>query len=287
MLLEERLKGCFYGGIVGDIYGMPYEFLQEEDLIDYPEYKSGEYFAGGPFCLKKGYYTDDTSMVLCLAESIITNDCVTHHAMHNYTKWYKDGYMSSTGALFDIGNQCRRSIEHYSKYNEFINEREDAAGNGALMRTSAIIVPYFASGSLYRKSRSQTIITHNNDDALKAASYFASFFETINDFSIEKSKEIIQEYLNVYFNPLGPIKGRGYVYDSLRIAAESFIATDNFIDSIIHSISYAGDTDTNASITGMLTGFAYGIESIPKNLLEIKDKEMIDDIFERLIACRK
>ena len=286
MLLEERLKGCFYGGIVGDIYGMPYEFLQEEDLIDYPEYKSGEYFAGGQFCLKKGYYTDDTSMTLCLSEAIIKNNCVTHHALNNYTKWYKHGYLSSTGKLFDIGNQCKRAIEYYSKYGEFIKERDDAAGNGALMRTSAIIVSYFGTGIMYQKNNSQTIVTHNNQDALKAASYFASFFEIIANYPIEKSKEIINNHLTTYFNSMGPIKGCGYVYDSLRIAAESFIKTDNFIDSIIHAVSYAGDTDTNASITGMLTGFAYGFESIPKHLLEFKDKEMIDEIFNQLIFVR-
>ena len=57
---------------------------------------------GGPFRLKPGQWTDDTSMALCLAASLI--ECRGFNArdqMQRYVKWWREGYMSSTGSFFD------------------------------------------------------------------------------------------------------------------------------------------------------------------------------------------
>lgn len=59
---------------------------------------------GGPFHLKAGEWTDDTSMALCLAESLITkNGFDPIDQMERYLKWYKEGHLSSNGICFDIG----------------------------------------------------------------------------------------------------------------------------------------------------------------------------------------
>jgi ADP-ribosyl-[dinitrogen reductase] hydrolase len=60
---------------------------------------------GGPFGLKPGQWTDDTSMALCLAESLIEKrgfDPVDE--LERYVRWYRDGHLSSTGVCFDIGH---------------------------------------------------------------------------------------------------------------------------------------------------------------------------------------
>lgn len=54
----------------------------------------------------------------------------------------------------------------------------------------------------------------------------------------------------------------GYVKDSVYIALESVLDSENFIDAIIKTIDYGQDTDTNACITGMLAGAYYGFDSI-------------------------
>jgi ADP-ribosylglycohydrolase len=81
--------------------------------------------------------------------------------------------------------------------------------------------------------------------------------------------------------------GDGYVKDSVYIALESVLDSENFIDAIIKTIDYGQDTDTNACITGMLAGAYYGFDSIPKKLIEeIKDLELIEDIYNKLIDLR-
>lgn len=62
----ERYRGCLLGLAVGDALGTTLEFRPPgtfrpiEDMV-----------SGGPFNLKPGQWTDDTSMALCLAESLI------------------------------------------------------------------------------------------------------------------------------------------------------------------------------------------------------------------------
>ena len=59
---------------------------------------------GGPFDLVAGQWTDDTSMMLCLASSLIENGFDLHDQMERYVRWHEQGYMPSNGRCFDIGN---------------------------------------------------------------------------------------------------------------------------------------------------------------------------------------
>jgi ADP-ribosyl-[dinitrogen reductase] hydrolase len=69
---------------------------------------------GGPFCLKPGQWTDDTSMALCLAESLIEKRGFdAKDQLDLYFLCYEQGYLSSTGRCFDIGNTVRNALETY------------------------------------------------------------------------------------------------------------------------------------------------------------------------------
>lgn len=98
-----------------------------------------------------GAWTDDTSMTLCLAESLVeTNDFHPLDQLERYSRWYKEGYLSSIpGDCFDIGNSTRQSIEKYlsSKVSgdpiPFPGDMfPDAAGNGSLMRLAPVSLAY-------------------------------------------------------------------------------------------------------------------------------------------------
>ncbi|PFH47289.1 hypothetical protein AMATHDRAFT_77265 [Amanita thiersii Skay4041] len=71
------------------------------------------------FDVPPGTWTDDTSMMLCLAHSIATSTSPDGfhdpHQMDMYLKWYKEGYLSPTGDCFDIGNSTRYALDIYSK----------------------------------------------------------------------------------------------------------------------------------------------------------------------------
>lgn len=64
----------------------------------------------GPFALA-GQWTDDTSMALCLAHSLLHRQGFdAADQMNRYCNWYRHGYLSSTGACFDIGATVRQAL---------------------------------------------------------------------------------------------------------------------------------------------------------------------------------
>ena len=114
MNLIERYRGCLLGLAAGDALGTTLEFQPPgsfkpvEDIV-----------GGGPFNLAPGQWTDDTSMALCLTESLI--ECQEFNPtdqMNRYIRWYRQGHLSSTGMCFDIGNTVRSALERFERTGE-------------------------------------------------------------------------------------------------------------------------------------------------------------------------
>ena len=96
---------------------------------------------GGPFALRPGEWTDDTSMALCLAASLVEAGAFDPlDQMGRYRRWWRDGYMSSTGRCFDIGNTTRAALQSFEETGEPWCGSEDpgAAGNGSIMRLAPV-----------------------------------------------------------------------------------------------------------------------------------------------------
>lgn len=106
-----RYKGALLGLAVGDALGTTLEFRSPgtfEPITDM--------VGGGPFVLKPGEWTDDTSMALCLAESLIAcGGSDEEDQLKRYLKWYRGGYYSCKGYCFDIGNTVRANLEYFER----------------------------------------------------------------------------------------------------------------------------------------------------------------------------
>ena len=147
---SSRIRGALYGVAVTDALGGPVEFKHRGSFPPVTEFRYN-----GNFKLPPGAWTDDTSMTLCLAESLVDNggNFVLHDQIARYIKWYKNGYLSSTGQCFDIGNATRQALGIWAdkfrhtggtvevngrlpgqaRIDEALN-REYSCGNGSLMR---------------------------------------------------------------------------------------------------------------------------------------------------------
>ncbi len=66
MDLRDRYRGALLGLAVGDALGTTLEFRPPGSFAPL-----ADMVGGGPFGLAPGQWTDDTSMALCLAESLI------------------------------------------------------------------------------------------------------------------------------------------------------------------------------------------------------------------------
>lgn len=279
MINKDKFDGCFFGSIVGDALGMPYEFKHASEIQYKPVMK-----AGGPFKLPKGCWTDDTTMMLCLAESLIEKRGFdAQHQLLKYLSWYEEGYNSAIGGCFDIGNQTERALTKF-KYNLKLTvaaEEKFRAGNGALMRINPIPLVYSSVKDILNYAELSTITTHNNEKCVEASLVYTGI---INLALSGISKEKIQECFPVNIEKHDV---DGYVYGSMTAALDAFYKTNSFEECMEFVIKLGGDTDTNACIAGMLAGAYYGFDAIPKQwVADLIDTQDLRNTCEKLYQLR-
>ncbi|MCS6938991.1 MAG: ADP-ribosylglycohydrolase family protein [Roseiflexaceae bacterium] len=106
-----RARGVLLGLAIGDALGTTLAF--SPPLDPFTPYIT-RMVGGGTFGLPAGGWTNDTSMALCLAQSLIaTGVCDPHDQMERYVRWWKNGENSITGRCFDIGNTTRAALQRY------------------------------------------------------------------------------------------------------------------------------------------------------------------------------
>ena len=135
-----RYQGCLLGLAAGDATGTTVEFSAPGTFPTVTDMTGG-----GPFRLQPGQWTDDTSMALCLAESLIArNGFDARDQMTLYTRWYLNGYLSSNGRCFDIGNTVKAALSKFAQTGEPVagSTEPNTAGNGSLMRLAPIPMAY-------------------------------------------------------------------------------------------------------------------------------------------------
>lgn len=280
----DRIRGIFAGLVVGDALGAPFEFGYTADMIRTKW--SGEM---QNHRLPKGYYTDDTAMALCLADSLL--ECGgydSYDVMKKYQKWANEGYRDAEEKpASDIGRQTQEAIAQFAKHPVVRKDspRTHSAGNGCIMRLAPVIIACHdeSSWDCSKLAKISARETHYSDEAEAGAELFAALL--YNALRLRDKRHIVMAtdfassdtYVRVWsrvmdvleddFDP-ETLKGLGgYVVDSLRIAVWGFLSFSSFKQGMIEIIRLGGDTDTNAAIYGQLAGAYYGYSRIPKEWL--------------------
>jgi ADP-ribosylglycohydrolase len=143
MQTVERFRDCLLGLAIGDAVGTTLEFKPPGSFAPLTDM-----VGGGPFNLKPGQWTDDTSLAPCLAASL--TECRGFDArdqMQRYVKWWREGYMSSAGDCFDIGSTTAEALRTFERTgNPYAGPTDPRkAGNGSLMRLAPVPMFYFKS----------------------------------------------------------------------------------------------------------------------------------------------
>lgn len=275
------------GLAVGDAVGTTLEFEAPGTFKPI-----SDMMGGGPFRLELGQWTDDTSMALCLADSLI--ECQgfdVRDQMERYVRWYRQGYMSSTGRCFDIGNTTRTALIRFEDTGDAYagSTNPNAAGNGSIMRLAPVPMVYSKQprhGMECAAWSSRT--THGAEAAVDACRYFAGLIMGALQ-GVDKATLLDERYSPVadYWQeqPLHPeidevavgsfkrkqppqIIGSGYVVKSLEAALWAFYHTDNFRDGCLKAVNLGDDADTTGAVYGQLAGAYYGEAGIPETWRE-------------------
>ena len=272
------------GLAIGDALGTTNEFSKGDDIkiID-------DIIGGGPFDLEPGQWTDDTSMALCLANSIVQKNFDMKDQLYSYLKWLENGYMSSTGSCFDIGDQTYRSLQNFKNTQSPLSTftHFSMSGNGGIMRLAPVVVKY--RDDVYNCSfaaEMQSATTHSSLICREAAALMAEvMFNSINRLDHEPKNSVLRaSKARAYITPqifeinTGLYKDKpfdqvfsqnGYVASSLEFALWCFYNTSSFDECVLLAANSGGDSDTNAAIAGQIAGAFYGFRSIPEEWVSI------------------
>lgn len=301
--MQLRYQGCLSGLAAGDALGTTVEFKAPGSFSPLTDM-----VGGGPFRLKKGQWTDDTSMALCLAESLITcRSFDVRDQMERYTRWWKEGYLSSNGRCFDIGNTVAQALQRYTRTGDPLagSTNPYSAGNGSLMRLAPVPL-FFASDpeTAIHLSAESSKTTHAATSCLDACRYFAGLLIGALQ-GVPKDELLSPRYApiaqlwermplcpeidriaNGSFKRKNPpeIVGSGYVVESLEAALWAFNRSENFREGCLLAVNLGDDADTTGAIFGQLAGAHYGITGIPRDWREcLAHADLIQQLANKLL----
>lgn len=290
-----KYRGALLGLACGDAVGTSVEFRKRGSFLPVTDMQGG-----GLFNLPKGYWTDDTSMALCLATSLI--ECQGFDAddqMQRYLRWRDTGYLSSTGKCFDIGIATSLALSDFKKTGHPFSGSLDPqkAGNGCLMRLAPVPMCFYPNRELsIEMSGESARTTHGALECIEASQLFGAMLFMALDGASKQNillnhglSNLSSEKLELiakggYFNKTeDAIKGSGYVIESLEAALWCFQQTDTFDAAVLKAVNLGDDADTTAAICGQLAGAFYGESGIPKHWInQLHKKNQIIELAEKL-----
>ncbi len=282
----DRYRGAFVGLAVGDALGTTLEFQSPgtfkpiRDMV-----------GGGRFGLRPGQWTDDTSMALCLADSLLGCDGFdAADQMHRYRRWWKEGYRSSKGFCFDIGTTVRTALARFEMTGSPFCGSTDprSAGNGSLMRLAPIPLRFGESATVaIEMAGASSRTTHAAATAVDACRYYAGLIvgalqgasrdELLSPFYRPEGRwhagdlePEIGEVAAGSFRHRSPpiIRGTGFVVRSMEAALWAFAHSDSFKEGCLKAVNLGDDADTTGAVFGQLGGAFWGMTGIPDEWLE-------------------
>ena len=296
--MRQHIKAMIIGHAIGDALGVPVEFKSRERLREQPV---GEMTGYGSHNVPAGTWSDDTSMTLCLMESLARLGNIDYRdIMNNFLLWMNNGEFTATWTAFDIGITTRRALSAFSSGNtealECGESGERANGNGSLMRISPL-VPYLYAKNGGELTIQELDIVHNVSRLTHAHArsqmacgiYVFIAIQLLKDkdipaaiqMGINKAYEFYSSQrdftreLNTYSRLWDvksfarikewDIKSTGYVADTLEASLWCLLNTDNYCECVLKAVNLGDDTDTVGAITGGLAGLAYGMDNIPSD----------------------
>lgn len=308
--LRNRYRGSLLGLAVGDALGTTLEFRAPGTFTPIDDM-----VGGGPFRLQAGQWTDDTSMALCLAESLLQcNGFDARDQMQRYNRWALEGYLSSTGVCFDIGTTVSGALRRFREGGPEADPyagsiHPNTAGNGSLMRLAP--VPLFYAGGDPREAITRagesSRTTHGAPAAVDGCRYMAGLilgalsgveksgliipgFEPPGAAGLWQATPLAQPVADVAAGSFrmksdAKIRGTGYVVDSLEAALWAFARSSSFAEGALLAVNLGDDADTTGAVYGQLAGAYYGEAGIPVSWLErLHEREFIAGLADQLYA---
>ncbi|KQK25772.1 hypothetical protein AR438_09250 [Chryseobacterium aquaticum] len=295
MNIQDQFEACIICGAIGDAWGSSYE---NEVLID----DSDVYYLGEKTIRKRNWYiTDDTQLSLATCEVLNKESFEPENLINKFIEYYRNNKLIGIGASTLKAILDKEAGIHWSQVGRI---GEFGAGNGGAMR----IAPFAFFSNITRENIFDAFrITHRNDEAFAGTlAVFLSIRAILHqtwDGENNLIEIIIPELpdtllkdrlieINNYgstskISEIARLGTNGYVVNSVPFAiyCSSKILELGFERMLQEIINSGGDTDTNASIAGQISGTLVGIKKIPQGLIlkltNLKDYKWIKEIIDK------
>jgi ADP-ribosylglycohydrolase len=286
---RDRAAGVLLGAACGDALGVPYEFAS-------PPAGAPEMIGGGLGPYEPGEYSDDTQMQVCVAEVAALGEGLRSTAALDgvaarFMRWYREG-------ASDIGNQTRQVFAAVGRAGgaspsqslpsslssvmsaaaaDLHARTGRSAGNGSLMRTSVVALPYLGDvTAMAEAARLVSGLTHVDDLAGDACVLWCS---GVRRAVLDGTYAGVREGLALLpadrrgrwaawldeaeSAPPSRFAPNGFVVPALQAAWSAIARTSSLPDGLAAAVSAGDDTDTVAAIAGGLLGARHGASAVP------------------------
>jgi ADP-ribosylglycohydrolase len=234
-----------YGAIIGDLAGSIYEFGQIKQVSPVEINNVIE---------PESFVSDDSILTMAIADAIL-NKKDYDSSLREWGKKYIDHHPDHEPYF--------KTIFSPGFTNWILGDGQGtSAGNGAMMRVSPVGYLFDTEEEVIKNAREATIPSHNSDDAVIAATLVSLIiFHARNGMK----KEDIMKKLGIELREPKIEKFNFTCADTVDVCLYSLFNSNSFEEAIKKTISFGGDTDTNACIVGSMAEAMYGI---PEKLKE-------------------
>ncbi len=312
------ITNAILGVVVGDAVGVPYEFKSADEMKENP---CRDMIGYGTYNQPPGTWSDDSSLMLCLADSL-RGDYDLADMASKFIAWKAAEIWTPHGRVFDIGITTSKAIEDLKN---ILNRKDYEAltllkysgdeydnGNGSLMRIIPLLfyIKDFKIDKQFEIIKDVAALTHRHirgamccliylrlaqhliEGLDKAMAYdkmrkeILEFWESMS-FAEAEQKHFIKIIQNdICETAYEDLKSGGYVMESIEASLWCLMKTDSYKEAILAAINKGHDTDTTAAITGGLAGLCYGLENIPEHWVKqiVKLEEitaLCDDLYNK------
>ncbi|MEQ1951673.1 ADP-ribosylglycohydrolase family protein [Mesorhizobium yinganensis] len=257
---RDRAIGTLVGLAIGDAVGTTLEFKTRDSFEPITDM-----IGGGPFRLKPGEWTDDTSMALCLADSLIAREgrVDAKHLLASFWRWFEFGENSVNGECFDIGNATRQALGAFQRDGSLVNNAEEyMQANGSIMRLAPVVLCATSRTDARELAQAQGRTTHAASVPDRCCAELA---ETLWD--LIETGVLPESVLDLRYKRRGEIVSSGHAPATHDAARWCVATTSDFREAVLLAANLGDDADTVGAVTGQIAGARYGLGGIPRDWL--------------------
>ena len=290
---NDRVLGGLWGAVIGDALGVPVEFRSRALIHNDPVTNLRAF---GTYNQPKGTWSDDSSLMLCMVDSLIRNQFDTADMGNRFVQWMEGELWTPWGKVFDIGGATRTALCQVRQgipAEQAGGVDEASNGNGSLMRILPVALRFAnepperllelahrASSITHRHPRSQLacgfyclLVARLLNGEAPAAAHAATIRIAGTFYRQHKFATELRHFEKLFSLKLtalaeSEIFSSGYVVDTLTASVWCLLTSKNYRETVLKAVNLGGDTDTTAIVAGGLAGVHHGLTDVPEEWRE-------------------